>query len=245
MSRPRRAALRAGSAGSCPGSHPSARPARTSSRAARTGSRTVTGGFPLTAPTMLSQEAGRPAGLGRPGRGAVREQLGDLALRSSRRPAAAPRCARRAPARAGARARRACASSLTGIPSWRTGPLGARLLDLDNHLARAARAPNESASSSSSTGSRQQSCCAANASHSAPGCALEDLLDLPRAPPSPVARTAARSGPRARRPAEGLPELGLERAQRDPAVGALIRPVTDSGAGQGSSPRRGTTPSAR
>ena len=95
---------------------------------------------------------------GGPGDRAAVQQLGDLGLRSSRRPSSTSSvCSPSA-----GPGRRAWSPgvrvSLTGTPELAHRALRTRLVELDDHLARARRARRHSASSSSSTGSRQQSC---------------------------------------------------------------------------------------
>ena len=116
--------------------------------------------------------------------------------------------------------------SLIGMPSCFTGP--APGWSSSTTISRARTSSESSASSRSRTGSRQQSCSAANAcplgracargrSRSTSACAsragrLELLLDQVLAPDAAAPR---------------LPELRLERAERDPAVAARVGPIAD------------------
>ncbi len=129
-----------------------------------------------------------PAG---PAAAPLGEQLGRPRPRSSRPRAAPPRCARRARGPAGGRARRACASSLTGTPSWRTGR-SAPGWSISTTISRARTSSESSASSSSSTGSRQQSCSRGERLPLARGVRLLKIsLHLRRARGEPGARTAS------------------------------------------------------
>ena len=89
--------------------------------------------------------------------------------------------------------------SLTGTPSWRTGP--PRRAGRSRRPSRAPATSSESsASSRSSTGSRQQSCSSLNAFHSSRRAPAEDPLDLALGLRARAARTASRSGPRGSTP---------------------------------------------
>ena len=160
-------------------------------------------------------------------RGALLAQRGDL-VRSRSRPRPAPRrCARRARAGRRARSRRASRTASPASPAGRRRPSRGR-----------GSARRQSTSSSSRTGSRQQSCSALNASHSA------------RVRAASTASTAACAGdPGASNwcsieiltthaAAERGPELRLQRAHRDVAVGAA-RTGGSRAAGRRGSARHG------
>ena len=121
--------------------------------------------------------------------------------------------------------------SLIGTPSSLTGSLDAGLGELHHHLPRGTSSDSRT-SSRSSTGSRQQSCSEANCPPLLARALREDLCHR-------AVRVGARRvegvvqqvlSPDA--PAPGAPELGLERAQGDVPVGALVRSVAGQRTGE-------------
>ena len=122
--------------------------------------------------------------------------------------------------------------SLIGAPSRRTGSRGAGLLELDHHLpgARPARTPAPRRGRAPAPGSSRAR---RRTLATAPGCARRRSPATARCVSDPGGSNAPAEqvlAPHA--PAERVPELRLERAERHVAVGALVGPVAGQRAGQ-------------
>ena len=135
-------------------------------------------------------------------------------------------------ARAPAPGRPACGSSLIGAPSSLTGRSAPGCVELDDHLPRghqlATRAPRRGrAPAPGSSRARRRTGATAR------GCASAKISQTARCASEPGGSNACSTQVLAADAvAPGLPELRLERAQRDVAVGAAVRPVARQRAGQ-------------